>query len=341
LLFHFIMRIIKYQKPFWFYLSALAGALLIFTGNCKKDNEHVPELTTNVVSYITPIAAVCGGEVTSEGSSTVTAKGVCWSTDHIPTISDSKISDGTGKGSFTSTLTGLKANTKYYVRAYATNNAGTAFGSVETFTTPYDHTGETGIVKDIGGNVYQTIGIGSQIWMKENLKTLRFKDSSAIPFVPENDAWSLQFIKPAYCWYDNDEDKYKNTYGALYNWRAVITGNLCPAGWHVPTQDEWTILEIFLGGSSVAGGKMKESGSDHWLSPNTGATNESGFTALPGSIRTSYGTYEDIGEGTCFWTSTISNVNSAWYRSLDYMAADLFGGSNLQLWGCSIRCIKD
>ncbi|MBI5010148.1 MAG: fibrobacter succinogenes major paralogous domain-containing protein, partial [Bacteroidia bacterium] len=136
-------------------------------------------------------------------------------------------------------------------------------------------------VSDIDGNVYQTVTIGTQVWMKENLKTTKLNDGIALPNVIDNAAWAA-LTTTGYCWYNNDATTYKSTYGALYNWYAVNTGKLCPIGWHVPSDDEWTLLTTFRGGYSVAGGKLKETGTLHWTSPNTGATNETGFTALPG-----------------------------------------------------------
>ena len=133
---------------------------------------------------------------------------------------------------------------------------------------------------DIDGNVYHTVTIGTQIWMVENLKTTRYNDGSPIPFVTDSSSWS-NLTTPGYCWYNNDTTN-KNTYGALYNWFAVNTGKLAPTGWHVPTDDEWTTLTTYLGGESIAGGKLKETGTTHWRTPNAGATNEIGFTASSG-----------------------------------------------------------
>jgi uncharacterized protein (TIGR02145 family) len=336
------------KKPLRFYLLILTAVLLIFACRCKNEETYdFPEVSTAEVSYITPASAVCGGEVISEGSFPVIEKGVCWSRDHLPTVSvsGSKTLNGTGEGPFTSTIIGLAANTTYHVRAYATNNEGTAYGSEQSFTTPEDHTGETGTVTDIEGNVYQTIGIGSQVWMAENLKTTTFSDGSAIPLVEDSIEWTLQFVDPAYCWYDNDEEKYKDTYGALYNFRTVMTGKLCPSGWHVPSNDEWTILETFLGGRDVAGGMLKEAGTEHWLSPNTGATNESGFTALPGGFRAYYsaqytaGLYMYIGGKTYFWTSTAQNWGTC--RIMLSYSTELIRSTKNVLYGNSVRCIKD
>jgi uncharacterized protein (TIGR02145 family) len=337
------------KKPFRFYLLFLTAAILILACRCKNEETfYVPEVTTAEVSYITPASAVCGGDVISEGSFPVTEKGVCWSRDHLPTVSvsGSKTLDGTGEGPFTSTIIGLTANTTYHVRAYATNNEGTAYGSEQSFTTPGDHTGETGTVTDIEGNVYQTIGIGSQIWMQENLKTTMFNNGLAIPLVEDSIEWALQFVKPAYCWYDNDEEKYKETYGALYNFRAVMTEKLCPEGWHVPDNDEWTILETFLGGRDVAGGMLKEAGTEHWLSPNTGAANESGFTALPGGNRFRYhsseytaASYYGIRKKAYFWTSTA--LNYAYCRVILYDSNELIRSTKDIVYGNSVRCVKD
>jgi uncharacterized protein (TIGR02145 family) len=239
----------------------------------------IPTLSTTAASSITTTSATSGGNVISDGGATVTARGVCWSTNQNPTIDNSKTSNDIGTGSFTSNLTGLTANTIYYVRAYATNSMGTAYGNQVTFKTTTDV--ETNTVTDIDGNIYHTVTIGTQVWMVENLKTTKYRNGDPIPNVTGN-AWAA-LTTGAYCWYNNDAATYKATYGALYNWYAVADSrNIAPTGWHVPTDAEWTTLTTFLGGESVAGGKLKETGTNHWTSPNTGATNETGFTALPG-----------------------------------------------------------
>ena len=152
-------------------------------------------------------------------------------------------------------------------------------------------------VTDYDGNHYSSVLIGSQIWMAENLKTIKYNDGTAIPLVTDATEWS-NLTTHGYCWYNNDEATYGDTYGALYNWYTVETGNLCPTGWHVPTDAEWTELIDYLGGESVAGGKLKETGTTHWNSPNPGATNETGFTTLPGGYRADFnGSSGDIGNG--------------------------------------------
>jgi len=126
-----------------------------------------------------------------------------------------------------------------------------------------------GKVTDIDGNVYDTVKIGTQIWIIENLKTTKYNDGTSIPMVTDSAAW-INLTTPGYCWHKNTSASYKNTYGALYNWYAVNTGKLAPKGWHVPSDAEWTTLITYLGGDSIAGGKMKETGMSHWFSPNTG-----------------------------------------------------------------------
>ena len=311
------------------YGSAIQFTTLQGTG-------QIPVLTTSTVSNILQTTATCGGTISSDGGSTVTVRGVCWSTGTTPTITDSKTTDGTGTGSFTSAITGLTANTAYYVRAYATNNTGTGYGSAIQFTTLQG----TGTVTDIDGNVYNTVTIGTQIWMVENLKVTKYNNGTAIPLITDGAAWT-SLTTPGYCWYNNDYTTYGSVYGALYNWHTVNTGNLCPIGWHVPTDAEWTTLTDYLGGLSIAGGKLKETGTSHWAIPNTGATNESGFTALPGGWRGYDGSFHDI-TYTGYWWSSTQNGSSAWERELYQGNATVSrNGSNSKFVGFSVRCIKD
>lgn len=295
-----------------------------------------PTLTTTAVSAITSTTAVSGGNISSDGGATVISRGVCWATSSSPTISNNTTSNGTGTGSFTSTITGLVANTTYYVKAYATNSAGTAYGTQVSFTTPQV---SSSTVTDINGNIYNTVTIGTQVWMKENLKATKYKDGSAIPLVTDNVAWSY-LTTPGYCWHNNDSIANKNVYGALYNWYTVNTGKLCPTGWHVPSTAEWISLGNFLG--STAGGKLKEAGTSHWQSPNFGATNETGFSALPGSYRATLGTFGTIGTTGFFWSSTEDNFSRPWIRTLS-SSADYLNPSNLYYFqnGFSVRCLKD
>jgi len=507
--------------------------LIILIYSCKK--EEVPVLTTTAVSGITGTTATSGGTITSEGSGTVISRGVCWSTGISPTIEDSKTSDGSGGGSFTSNLVDLEGGTIYYVRAYASNSAGTGYGTAMTFTTlgqaptastleatnisvstvalngnananyistvvTFEYgttinygstitasqspiTGSTSIqvssnltdlapgttyhfriktensrgiiygsdqvfttlgqspaaitldattitkssatlngtvnanylsttvtfeygstisygqiatakqspvtgstntnlsaditglasgatyhyrivatnslgtingadkiftlydanaISDYEGNYYTTVSIGTQVWMKENLRSTKYNDGTPIPNETEGAAWGA-LSTPAYCWYGNDAITYKTTYGALYNWFTVNTGKLCPINWHVPSDSEWTILTTFLGGESVSGGKLKEAGSTHWSSPNTGASNDSGFTGLPGGNRWGNGPFDGIGTLAYWWSSTEVTTLSAWYRQVYYNTVniDRLNFNPVERSGFSVRCVKD
>ena len=193
-------------------------------------------------------------------------------------------------------------------------------------------------VSDADGNQYNTVTIGEQIWMASNLKTTRYNDGTGIPLVTINSEWTSHRT-PAYCWYDNEEATYKNVYGALYNWYAVNTGKLCPSGWHVPNIEEWRTLISYLGGKSVAGGKLKETGTVHWASPNAGATNETGFTALPGGYRD--GLCWSMGIVAEFWSSTQSGENAANDILLrENIGGVLDGGNRYLMTGYSVRCLK-
>jgi uncharacterized protein (TIGR02145 family) len=201
---------------------------------------------------------------------------------------------------------------------------------------------EQGILRiiDIEGNYYRTVKIGNQLWMAENLKTTKYKNGVDIPLVTDNTSWG-NLNTAAYCWYNNDGPSYKATYGALYNWYAVNSGLLCPIGWHVSSIADWTTLIDFLGGSSIAGGKLKEIGTLYWNSPNTGATNESGFSALPGGIRFG-GYFSNIGAGSYWWSATLAEPDvSAWTETLYSEYIYISGGDFPNDTGLSVRCIKD
>jgi uncharacterized protein (TIGR02145 family) len=207
-----------------------------------------------------------------------------------------------------------------------------------------------GSVSDIDGNLYKTIQIGSQVWLAENLKTTRYHDGTQIPEVADQSEWQNR-KSAAYCWYNNDASSFKAVYGALYNWYAVNTGKLCPSGWHVPTLDEWKILAAYLGGDGVAGGKLKETGTGRWFSPNAGATNSSGFAAVPGGLRDK--SYFWINTMSKWWASDRDTTTMDFgvdnyfpdpiYNSLILRenGSDFYIGSSLVSTGQSVRCIKD
>jgi uncharacterized protein (TIGR02145 family) len=294
-----------------------------------------PVVSSSPVVSISQTSAIAGGEVIKEGGSPVTERGICWSTSSNPSISSSRILAGSGLGKFTVELTELLPQTTYYVKAYAINSTLTSYGEEVVFTTAPT---ETSVI-DIENNVYNIIQIGTQTWLKENLLTTKYNDGTSIPLITDDNTWS-EIRTAAYCWYNNDEDNNKNTYGALYNWYTINSGNLCPTGWHVPTDAEFVALVNYLGGSLVAGGKLKESGTAHWISPNTDATNESGFSGLPAGGRDILGRFSSIGLSGGFWTSSENN-NSAYDQSLSYDTGNSRRLSPFKWYGASVRCIKD
>jgi uncharacterized protein (TIGR02145 family) len=215
-----------------------------------------------------------------------------------------------------------------------------------------DYNFDKGKVTDIDGNVYQTVKIGNQWWMAENLKVTHYRSGQAIPNVTDGLEWA-NLSNGAYCCYNNVNSNIA-TYGLLYNgFAAADSHNIAPAGWHVPTDEEWKELEMYLGMSQSEadatywrgtdeGGKLKESGTTHWASPNTGDTNESGFTALPGGSRySSVGYFYYIGDGGYWWSASSFNATTAWHRVLSYDKAQVHRSFYGKQLGSSVRCIRD
>ena len=315
-------------------LISLFTLLIYISFSCANEPGLITVTTANA-SVITQTAAVTGGNVHARSSGKILAKGVCWSTGGEPTILDNKTINGKDTGSFVSILTGLRPRTEYYIRSYVIKESDTVYGNVIKFTTQ-----DYGSVTDIEGNEYKTITIGTQTWMMKNLRTTKYKDGTAIRLIKDSASWA-SLTTPAYCWYKNDEAAFKSTYGALYNWYTVTTGKLCPAGWHAPSDDEWNILTSNLGGELIAGGKLKERGTSYWVEPNTGATNESGFSALPGGFRYHDGVFFDLGFGGYWWSSKQYSTGDAFFRFLYYMDSTAFRFNNRKKNGFSVRCLQD
>jgi uncharacterized protein (TIGR02145 family) len=312
----------------------------------KKENVKLPTLTTIEVTSITETSAKTGGSIIGDSNEVVTQRGVVWSTSPNPTIVDTnKTNDGSGVGNFISTITGLTGNTKYYVRAYATNSAGTAYGNELSFTT--SQSGGGGIVTNPGAGVtfdgynYSSIVLGNgQEWMAENLRTTSYANGDPIPNVSDATQWR-NLTTGAWAHYDNDNPN-ESSYGKLYNWYAVSDSrNMCPTGWRVPSDSDWTDLINYLGGAAVAGGKMKSVGSQYWQSPNTSATDESGFSGLPGGYRTDVGDFITIRSNGNWWSSTELHSNYAWYYLLNSRNGIVSKEYNYYRSGLSVRCIKD
>lgn len=298
-----------------------------------------PVITTAQVSDISATTAVSGGAISYNGGAPITESGVCWSKDPQPDLDDSFVLNSTGATSFSSTLTNLSPGTKYYVRAYVKNSEWTVYGAQVIFNTK---------VADIEGNLYSTVIIGSQVWMAENLRTTKFNDNTPIPNITDNTEW-LNLSGPAYCWYNN-EIQYKSTYGALYSWYTVEGENICPTGWHVPTDTEFGTLELFLGMNSdsvnIWGWRGTNQGAQlksitGWADGGNG-TNSSGFTGLPGGYRyAAQGAFYSLGTVTYWWSASALDDNEGWYRKLDSFNSAIYRASTSKKGGKYIRCVKD
>ncbi|MFN8205881.1 MAG: FISUMP domain-containing protein [Bacteroidales bacterium] len=278
-----------------------------------------PAVTTQNVSDVADSSVQAEGNVLSDGGDPVVERGICWSTKHGPTIDGNKIAVGSGTGSFSTVIHGLGANTIIYIRAYATNSMGTSYGTEVSafYSAP---------VSDSEGNSYQTVRIGDQVWFKDNLKSLH----------PNGELTN-------YCWYDLDSAKYHNLTGTLYQVINVSWTNVCPTGWHVPTSTEWMRLFEYLGGPEVAGGKLKEQGTEHWASPNTEASNQSGFTALPGGYRGDKNAFIESGLAAYFASSKSPNdwTNGGWVVELYYRYQKVVYGNISYYYWVSVRCMRD
>lgn len=297
---------------------------------------QVPSATTGSATGVNSSAATLNGTVNANGSSTTVTfeYGLTTGYGSSVTAAESPVT-GSASTPVTFSLTGLSESTTYHYRVKAVSSGGTTYGSDQTFIT----SSASLTVTDYDGNVYNTIIIGTQEWLKENLKTTKFNDGTNIPLVTSDNGW-FNLYSPGYCWYNNDAITYKEVYGAIYNWPVSYTGKLCPTGWHVPSNEEWTTLTNFLGGESIAGGKLKEDGIIHWNSPNSGATNETGFTALPGGWRHPDGTFNDVSYNGGWWSNSMYSSIYAWSRSMRWDQSNVTNWYRDRRDGYSVRCIK-
>ena len=318
---------------------------------------NIPTISTKEISNITQNTASGGGNVSDEGSSSVVARGVCWSTSQNPTIAGSHTNDGSGTGQFTSTITGLNANTTYFVRAYATNSTGTAYGNQLQFAT--QGSGGSGEpcpgmeTITYGGQVYNTVLIGSQCWMKENL--------NIGTMIPGDDEMQDNGIFEKYC-YDDDPANC-DEYGGLYQWNELMqyvtnegAQGLCPEGWHLPTDAEWTGLTDYVSSqpeylcNSITSYIAKAlAATTNWNSSsntcavgnNPSANNATGFSGLPGGYRLYDGTYHHIEDDGYWWSSTEYSTTGAWSRTMNYGNAYVGRNGNVKGYGFSVRCLRD
>ena len=330
---------------------------------CLRDGGNTtqyPMVSTKTVTSVTATTAVSGGTVTDDGGYEVTARGVCWSTSHNPTIvnNDRVTSDGIGMGEFTSNITGLTPGTTYYVKAYATNEHGTNYGLEESFTTPVPFICGTNTVTDYDNNVYNTVQIGEQCWMKENMRATHYADGTAITQALSSSTTTPYYYNPGNA----------TNYGYLYNWPAAkgvgvdaVSANnqgVCPTGWHVPSNGEWTQLTQYVSSQSqylcsesstyIAKALASSTGwSSHTntcaVGNTPGSNNATGFSALPAG---GYGSsFYGSGSYAYFWSSTESG-SRAYNRYLAYNSSSvqsirLDADGSYKNHGYSVRCLRD
>lgn len=321
-----------------------------------------PTITTNGVNRISFTSVTCDGTVNYEGIAAVTARGVCWSTSPNPTVNDSHTVDSSGLGSFTSLITGLQPIVHYYVRAYATNSAGTAYGNEIEFTTTDGYPcPNAATLTDIDGNIYNTVQLGSQCWMRENLRTTRYANGTDIPLANYTENY-------AYRCYPNGSASNVSTYGYLYNWQAVMGGSpssnsnpsgvqgICPNGWHVPSDAEWTQLTDYVSSQSQYlcnsdSNYIGKALADNALSWSYDATtcavgnmpsnnNATNFSALPAGDIVN-GNYFGFLTFAVFWTATQYNNSRAYDRDIAWYVATVRRQDFEKVRGHSVRCLRN
>jgi uncharacterized protein (TIGR02145 family) len=345
-------------KVFWIVRIILAAIILFLAAGCKKEVitsdieykvTHWPVVKTLEAINIADSTATLNGTVNTYGlSTTVTFEyGTTTSYGSIVTAYPILVS-GDSIIEVRANISGLTPETIYHFRVRAENSLWTNFyGGDKMFFTKQT-------LIDVDGNKYKTIGIGNQTWMAENLRTTHYADGSTIPLVTGDDNWdALTYADKAYCWFNNDSVSNARTYGALYTWSAAMNGavssssspsgiqGVCPVGWHLPSDQEWTTLTDYLGGLDVAGAKLKETGVSHWRSPNAIATNESGFTALPGGHRSYDAVWWDFNDLGFWWSSTEEDYYRRWYRVIvsTETTAEMYRRSSKDQDGFSVRCV--
>jgi uncharacterized protein (TIGR02145 family) len=303
---------------------------------------YLPKIKTVQVNTIGCFDAMSGGIIISSGKDNILTKGVCWSKDStFNSTLITKTIDGKGFGDFTSKITGLEYGTTYYLKSYASNSFGTAYGNLEKFQTSLPLFKNGNGVKDIDGNSYKTIILGDQEWMSENLAVSKLNDGTEIPYVYDIPSWYLT-KSFALCLYENELTN-KAKFGCLYNGYVVETNKVCPTGWHVPIRKDWEKLLSILGSDNVAGGKLKYTGLDQWVAPNSFATNISGFNGKGAGLRTKEGYFVNKYKDGFFWTNESIEIpyHKLFYRQLNYAVGYFYETNEYPGLGASIRCVKD
>jgi len=333
-------------------LAGLACFLLLMS-SCKKDGNDSTIITTstptaanNATTYVGETWATLNGIVNAYNNTAIISFEYDTSTAYSNSVTAvPDIVTGSSSTLVYANLTKLLPSTTYYYRIVAEGSSfDTVIGADSTFTTDaltepvidFNPDITYGSVSDNDGHAYKTVQIGDLTWMAENLRTTLLNNGTELPNLCQGTKWAIM-SDPAYCRFNNDSV----SYGMLYNRYAVNSGKLCPAGWHVSTGDDWSKLIAYIGSDTV-GFKLKESGTLHWESPNTEATNETGFTALPGGYRNNVaGTFNNAGKIGYFWTSAGYNTVDAEYYMLSYNFSHIDHSSTGKSVGFSVRCVKD
>lgn len=279
--------------------------------------------------------AIVGGSVSIKNKPDIVSVGICLSPVPWPVITDYSFRGQLDSTSFICHLDKLIPSTLYFLRAFAITDKDTLYSSQKAF---YTHNEDA--IADVDGNYYNTVNIGNQVWLTEDLKTTRFNDGVEISRAEEADQWAWRKT-PAWCWYANDSVIYSFPRGKLYNWYAVNTGKLCPDGWHVPSNSEWSTLQNYLGGDSIAGGKLKTTETIFWRNPNHGATNQSGFSAIPGGYRSGTGKFLYSTMFNYWWSSDEFPPDAANFWYVYHARANLYHETSFKFFGYSVRCLKD
>jgi uncharacterized protein (TIGR02145 family) len=297
------------------------------------------------ISSITHNSAVSGGNISAEVGMQITSRGVCWSTHSAPTIYDNKTIDGTATGFFASNLSGLDPGKVYFVRSYATTKDGTIYGIELSFKT------YSGAVTDIDNNLYYTETIGNQEWMIDNLKVTRYRNGDLIGTTLPTTKDIRSDTYPGYQWAYEGDERIVPAMGRLYTWyTATDSRKICPDGWHLPGDEEWSVLIEYLGGESVAGGKMKDTDNyfpqtypvkGYWLFPNIDATNESRFKAYGSGFRDPAGQFRERYYTGTWWSGTGSSATEAFNRYCSYSSGYTLKIASNKSTGYSVRCIRD
>lgn len=304
--------------------------------NFTTSSIQLPALTTTAISNISQTTSTSGGTISSDGGGAVTARGVVWGTSQNPTVAlTTKTIDGSGIGAFTSNITNLSPNTQYYVRAYATNSAGTAYGNEVSFTTNGCNNNGN-IITDIDGNTYNTVIIGTQRWMKENLKTTKFQNGDVIPNITDNSLWNSSNT-PAWSSYNNQAVN-DSPYGKYYNGYVVLDSrNPCPCGYRIPTVNDFNTLLNFLGNNADI--KLKTVGNTYWIDIMANGTNESGFSAVGTGSRYN-GIFSGLRMASDIWTNDTNYVLSI-ESGVQVLNSCYNCPTSVNNLGNPIRCIKE